>query len=252
MGLGTLLAMAINVVAIVVCLFLIAQYLEGTLHKGVRLGGKYHKIPAFNLFLSAASAHGDGTNYWQRLLASTGRLGTTEKSMFAEGWITCINESGPILWLNVDVRCSLQRDQRAELHVLSLAWQECFPWRRKFSHTRYRVWALILHITSTVILIAVYVAYIMVAALMQEFTCGRTTSTNSPTLYLSLWVFIVYDCMTVIYPYWYYWHYWDILGRLIAIKRQDWTCSICFKCFPTWKYSVVCFPAWKYSVVWVY
>ena len=64
-------------------------------------------------------------------------------------------------------------------------------------------------------------------------------------------------CMTVwqwyiIYPYWYYWNYWDILGRLIAIKRQDWTCSICFKCFPTWKYSVVCFPAWKYSVVWVY
>eukprot|EP00435_Cladocopium_sp_Y103_P062884 s241_g24.t1 len=62
LGLGTLLAMAINVVAIVVCLFLIAQYLEGTLHKGV-----------------------------------------------------------------------------------------------------YRVWALILHITSTVILIAVYVVYIMIA-----------------------------------------------------------------------------------------
>eukprot|EP00438_Fugacium_kawagutii_P030035 Skav201331 [mRNA] locus=scaffold1389:94863:101928:+ [translate_table: standard] len=35
MGLGMLTAMAINVICIVVCLFLIAQYLEGTLHKGV-------------------------------------------------------------------------------------------------------------------------------------------------------------------------------------------------------------------------
>ena len=51
MGLGTLLAMAINVVAIVVCLFLIAQYLEGTLHKGVHLGGTYQLF-----FLSAESA----------------------------------------------------------------------------------------------------------------------------------------------------------------------------------------------------
>lgn len=72
MGLGTLLAMAINVVAIVVCLFLIAQYLEGTLHKGV-----------------------------------------------------------------------------------------------------YRVWALILHITSTVILIAVYVAYIMVAITALDEVGGK-------------------------------------------------------------------------------
>ncbi|CAK9115824.1 unnamed protein product [Durusdinium trenchii] len=34
MGMGALFAMALNVVAIIVCLFLIAQYLEGTLHKG--------------------------------------------------------------------------------------------------------------------------------------------------------------------------------------------------------------------------
>jgi len=33
MGLATMMAMAINVLAIVVCLFLVTQYLEGTLHK---------------------------------------------------------------------------------------------------------------------------------------------------------------------------------------------------------------------------
>lgn len=38
MGMGALFAMALNVVAIIVCLFLIAQYLEGTLHKGSPLG----------------------------------------------------------------------------------------------------------------------------------------------------------------------------------------------------------------------
>ena len=38
LGLSTLFAMALNVVALVVCLFLIAQYLEGTLHKGMYLG----------------------------------------------------------------------------------------------------------------------------------------------------------------------------------------------------------------------
>jgi len=34
MGLATMMAMAINVILVIVCLFLIAQYLEGTLHKG--------------------------------------------------------------------------------------------------------------------------------------------------------------------------------------------------------------------------
>ena len=67
---------------------------------------------------------------------------------------------------------------------------------RKFSHTRYRVWALILHITSTVILVAVYVVYIMVAALMQKFTMWQNNQHQlinhlypisfSLSLYLSL------------------------------------------------------------------
>ena len=82
MGMGTLFAMAINVVAIVVCLFLIAQYLEGTLHKGVHLGGTCQH---FNIFLSAESAHGDGTNHWQRILASTGRLGQQNKACWQRG-----------------------------------------------------------------------------------------------------------------------------------------------------------------------
>ena len=82
MGMGTLFAMAINVVAVVVCLFLLAHYLEGTLHKGVHLGGTCQH---FNIFLSAESAHRDGTNHWQRILASTGRLGQQNKACWQRG-----------------------------------------------------------------------------------------------------------------------------------------------------------------------
>lgn len=56
--------MAINVVAIVVCLFLIAQYLEGTLHKGVRLGGKYQLlISSYQLRVRMATGQTIGNDF---------------------------------------------------------------------------------------------------------------------------------------------------------------------------------------------
>ena len=62
MGLGTLAAMAINVVAIVVCLFLIAQYLEGTLHKGVQLASVYLDLFVVSVFSELAGAC---DRFWQ-------------------------------------------------------------------------------------------------------------------------------------------------------------------------------------------
>lgn len=45
MGLANLFAIAVNVIAICVCLFLVVQYIEGTLHKGMQLATQLASLP---------------------------------------------------------------------------------------------------------------------------------------------------------------------------------------------------------------
>ena len=53
------MAMAINVILIIVCLFLIAQYLEGTLHKGSQLGCRQKGFKEFQRDMIKAMKHFD-------------------------------------------------------------------------------------------------------------------------------------------------------------------------------------------------
>lgn len=57
LGLATLGGMAINIVLLVVCLFLIAQYLEGTLHKGQQLGRRRLGCPNRAQLVNATKTH---------------------------------------------------------------------------------------------------------------------------------------------------------------------------------------------------